>query len=143
MNFSTTMLPLLILAIKQDPNFENATVTAAYENDIKPYPVTKPIVAMSVDKEVIGSRIVTVAENGERTLSKQRQIDLTFKVSIFAPYESGADTCFSMFENMSTMLMFNDAFNIVNGRCFDCKYVRDCNALQLDAEFTWRAYSNS
>lgn len=143
MNLSSTILPLLLLAIKQDPNFENATVTAAYENDIKPYPVTKPIVAMSIDKEVIGSRIVTVAENGERTLSKQRQIDLTFKVSIFAPYESGANTCFSMFENMSTKLMFTDGFNIVNGRCYDCKYVRDCNALQLDAEFTWRTYSDN
>lgn len=138
MNISTVMVKKLVSFIKADEFYENVTVTAAYDNDIKPYPVTKPIMAISVDHIVVGDRQEAIAEDGKRSVSNQRQIDATFKFSIFVPYESGAEECFKLFDRLFTVFLFNGDFGVVGGRCSGCKYVRDCSALQVDAQYTLR-----
>lgn len=118
---------------------EECSMVIAYENDIKPYPVTKPIVAFAVDKITIGERLVSIGEDGSQTQTKNRTVDSVIKVSFFVPYASGPETCFSLFNSLSSALMFNTTLHeaeITGFHCYDCNYVRDCGALVLESDFT-------
>ena len=118
---------------------EECSMVIAYENDIKPYPVTKPIVAFAVDKITIGERLVSIGEDGSQTQTKNRTVDSVIKASFFVPYASGPKECFSLFNSLSTALMFNTSLQgseITGFHCYDCNYVRDCGALVLESDFT-------
>lgn len=133
------MLVQLLTASQLMP--EECSMVIAYENDIKPYPVENPIIAFAVDKIAIGERLVSVGEDGAETQTKNRTVDSVIKVSFFVPYASGPKECFSLFNSLSTALMFNMALQdaeITAINCADCNYVRDCGALVLESDFTLR-----
>ena len=69
--------------------------------------------------------------------------DTVIKTSIFVPYESGALTCFEIFDRVFTKLLFSSSMKIVSSHCYNSSYVRDCGALVLTADFTIRSTEKS
>ncbi|MGN0571393.1 MAG: hypothetical protein ACI4K9_04355 [Candidatus Fimenecus sp.] len=138
MNVSHTFIKKLISVLQKDTFFENITLTTAYENDIKPYPVTQPIIAFAMDKHAVGERQVTIGEDGAETLSENRIAESVIKTTFFVPYDSGADECFRLADYLYSQLLFNSEFDIANCRYYDSNYVRECGALVLETDFTLR-----
>lgn len=136
MNLASTMINKMLPVLRNLPDLADVTLTTAYESDIKPYPVTKPILAFSVKKVTAGARQYTVNEDGSEELSKNRQVDAVYKVDIFVPYESGATECFRLFDLLYSYLLFSTDLHITGCHCYDSEYVRDCGALVLETDFT-------
>lgn len=136
MNMASAMIGKMLTVLKNYPDLADVTLTTAYESDIKPYPVTKPILAFSVKKVTAGARQYIVNEDGSEELSKNRQVDAVYKVDIFVPYESGATECFRLFDLLYSYLLFSTDLQITNCHCYDSEYVRDCGALVLETDFT-------
>ena len=136
-------LQQLVRDFTADEAFSDITFTLAYENDIKPYPVDKPIVAFTTDKTTIGEQLTIYNQDGSQVLSKNRIADTVIKASIFVPYESGALTCFEIFDRVFTKLLFSSSMKIVSSHCYNSSYVRDCGALVLTADFTIRSTEKS
>ncbi len=139
MNMASITIKNMLTVLKELPSFKNVTLTTAYESDIKPYPVTQPILAFSVKKITVGERQIIVHEDGSEELSKNRKVDAVYKVDIFVPYDSGATECFRLFESLYSYLLFSTELSISNCHCYDSEYVRDCGALVLETDFTLSA----
>ncbi|MCI5738179.1 MAG: hypothetical protein MR290_00100 [Ruminococcus sp.] len=142
MNAPHTFITNIIPVLQNDPYFENATITTAYENDIKPYPVTKPIIALAMDKHTVGERLISVNEDGSETLSKSRIAESVIKVTFFVPYENGAADCYRWADYLYSYFLFRTELDIVGCRLYDCNYVRECGALVLETDFTLRQKVN-
>lgn len=136
------LVKLLVKLLTTSPDamgVAGCSVVVAYENDIKPYPVEKPILAFSVDKVDIGAPIVQIAEDGEQTVTRDRPVDGIVRLSIFVPYAEGPERCQALFKTFADNLLFHISIQnaTVSGlRAYACDYVRDCGALVLDADFT-------
>lgn len=138
MNIPHTVIRKILLLIKNDPFYENVTLTTAYENEIKPSPVTQPIIAFAMDKHTVGDRQIIVNSDGSQTLSKNRIAESVIKASIFVPYDSGAEAGYLLADYLYSYLLFNTELGIVGCRYYDSNYVRDCGALVLETDFTIR-----
>lgn len=132
--FITNIIPVL----QNDPFFETAIITTAYENDIKPYPVEKPIIALAMDKHTVGERLITINEDGSETLSKKRIGESVIKVTFFVPYENGPADCYRWADYLYSYFLFRTELDITGCRFNDCNYVRECGALVLETDFTLR-----
>ena len=126
----------LIRVLNTGNTFEGATLTMAYENDIKPYPVEKPIIAFLPKKITFGDRLTIVNEDGSETRTKARIGECVFKVTIFVPYESGAEACYHWATALYSHMMFDLEMKIRECQYHDCNYVRDCSAVVLETAFT-------
>jgi len=142
MNTPHVFIKNLLPVIKNDPFYGNIILTTAYENEIKPYPVTQPIIAFAMDKFTVGERQIVVNTDGSQTLSKKRITESVIKVSIFVPYDSGAEECFRLADYLYTHLLFEGELNITGCRYYDSNYVRECGALVLETDFTLRVITD-
>ena len=138
MNTPHTFITNIIPVLQNDPFFETAIITTAYENDIKPYPVEKPIIALAMDKHTVGERLITINEDGSETLSKKRIGESVIKVTFFVPYENGPADCYRWADYLYSYFLFRTELDITGCRFNDCKYVRECGALVLETDFTLR-----
>lgn len=143
MNLASSMIKKILPVLKNDVFYEGMELVAAYENEIKPYPVEHPIIAFAVDAQTVGERLVDVATDGTQTQSKRREVETTYKVSIFVPYESGAQTAYRIADYLHGYLLFRTELGIVGSKYADCNYVRDCGALVLHTSFTHRIVCDS
>lgn len=138
MNTPHTFITNIIPVLQNDPFFETAIITTAYENDIKPYPVEKPIIALAMDKHTVGERLITINEDGSETLSKKRIGESVIKVTFFVPYENGPADCYRWADYLYSYFLFRTELDITGCRFNDCNYVRECGALVLETDFTLR-----
>lgn len=136
MNSAPIFIKKIIKTLKINPLFENIELVAAYENEIKPYPVTHPILAFAVQSETVSDRLIDIATDGSQTQSNRRKVETVFKVSVFVPYESGTVEAYRMADYLYSTLLFQTTLPIVGCKYADCNYVRDCGALVLDTTFT-------
>lgn len=139
MTVAYTLIKQLLFILKEDAFYKDMELVAAYENEIKPYPVTKPILAFAIQSQKIGDRLIDVAADGTQTLSHRRPIETTCKVSIFVPYESGTREPYRIADHLYSFLLFQGSLDAPDCRYADCNYVRDCGALVLHTQFTVRS----
>lgn len=142
MNIPHTFIRKILPVLKNDALFENIILTTAYENEIKPYPVTQPIIAFAVDKHTVGERQIIVNTDGSQTLSKNRVTECVIKATIFVPYDSGADEGYRLADILYSKLLFDSELDITGCRYYDSNYVRECGALVLETDFTLRHIDN-
>lgn len=139
MTVSYMLVKQLLFLLKEDAFYKEMELVAAYENDIKPYPVTHPILAFSIQSQKIGDRLIDVAADGTQTKSYRRTVDTTCKVSIFVPYASGTREAYRIADHLYSFLLFHGSLDVPDCRYADCNYVRDCDALVLHTQFTYRS----
>ncbi len=143
MNVPHTFIKKIIPVIKNDPFYDNVILTTAYENEIKPYPVTQPIIAFAMDKHTVGERQIVVNADGSETLSKKRITESVIKASIFVPYDSGAEEGYRLADYLYSKLLFDSELDIIGCRYYDSNYIRECGALVLETDFTLRVVTET
>ena len=67
MTLNGTLAETIVSALSTDTQFSDITFVVAYENEIKPTPIEKPIVAISVKQCEIGEKLQETLETGEIT----------------------------------------------------------------------------
>lgn len=56
MNYASSLIKKMLPVLRNDTFYEGMELVAAYESDIKPYPVEHPIIAFAVDSQTVGER---------------------------------------------------------------------------------------
>ena len=118
-----------------DVGFSDITFVVAYENEIKPTPLNKPIVAISVKGCEIGEKLTETLENGEITVTNKRDMKTTLSADIYLPYSMGGSNGHKIFDRIATYLLFTKKYNISKSVCYNTDYDSNCEAIILRTHF--------
>lgn len=135
MTINGTLAETLVSALSTDAQFSDITFVVAYENEIKPTPLDKPIVAISVKACEIGENLTETLENGEIKVTDKREIKTTLSANIYLPYSMGGCIGHKIFDRIATYLLFTKKHNISKTVCYNTDYDSDCEAIILRTHF--------
>ena len=137
MNINGNFVNFLMTSLSENPSFDDVTFVIAYENEIKPTPLEKPIVALSPKGCTIGNKLSKTNDNGELVTTNQREVKSTVSVDIYLPYSMGGVEGHKLFDRLATNLMFIKDFGIISGSCSAADYDSSCQAIVLKSNFVF------
>ena len=109
-------------AIKEMKNANDFKVILGYVNDIKPVPVTKPIVAVSLKECDIGKRKIVINDLGEEQETLQRDVSTNVSVDIYLPYAYKQSLGIQIFDEITHCLFNHELLNISEASCEEAHY---------------------
>lgn len=135
MTTNGTLAETIVSALSTDAQFNDITFVVAYENEIKPTPLNKPIVAISVKACEIGDKLSEALETGEVKTTNKREMKTTLSADIYLPYSQGGSAGHKIFDRIATYLLFTKKHNISKTVCYNTDYDSNCEAIILRTHF--------
>lgn len=126
----------MVSRLSADSQFSDLNFVVAYENEIKPTPLDKPIVAISVKSCEIGDKSTTTLETGEVVDIDSRKINLTLSTDIYLPYSKGGSEGHKIFDRIATFLLYTEKLPITKAICYEADYDPTCQAIIVRTNFT-------
>ena len=126
----------MINRLSKDDQFSDLNFVVAYENEIKPTPLDKPIVAVSVKCCEIGDKSTTTLETGEIIKIDSRAISLTLSTDVYLPYSKGGSEGHKIFDRIATFLLYTEKLPITKAICYGANYDSTCQAIIVRTNFT-------
>ncbi len=126
-----------VTALSAETTLKDITFVVAYENEIKPTPLTKPIVAVSVKSCEIGDKLTNTLDNGEIVVSDSRKVATTVSVDIYLPYSMGGNEGHKIFDRIATFLIYKRGDSITKAVCYDADYDKNCQAIVVRTYFVY------
>jgi hypothetical protein len=123
-----------MVATSEQAKFTDLTFVIAYENDIKPTPIDKPIVAFSTKECKIGPKLTKTLDNGEIVPTVKRDLETTICMDIYLPYSMGGLAGHTIFERLATFLLFEKNYDIIKMVCGEADYDSSCQAIVLKSQ---------
>ncbi len=137
MNIIGNRVNFLYNSLSITSGLEDITFVLAYENDIKPTPLEKPIVALSAKGCEIGEKLTKTNDNGEIVLTNERQAKITISIDFYLPYSQGGVAAHNLFDRVATQLIFVKNFDILKASCSETEYDSSCQAIVLKSTFVF------
>ncbi len=137
MTVNANFVNFVYSCLKGDPIFNDLTFVIAHENDIKPTPLEKPIVALSPKGCVIGDKLTQTNDNGEIIVTKKREVKSTVSIDIYLPYSMGGIEGHRIFDQIATFLLFTQNLTISGATCSEADYDASCQAIVLKSSFVF------
>lgn len=128
----------LVQILSSNSSFTDLNFVLAYENEIKPTPVSTPIVAISVKGCKIGEKLTETLDTGEITETKKREMLSTISIDIYLPYSMGGCEGHKIFDRIATFLIFTSEMKIATANCGATDYDQSCEAIVLKTQFIFR-----
>lgn len=138
MTINGQMAEGIVTNLSANSDFSDLTFVVAYENEIKPTPISKPIVAVSVKGCEIGERLTETLETGEITETESREMLTTLSVDIYLPYSMGGSEGHKIFDRIATNFLFAKDLDITKSVCYNTEYDKDCEAIVLRTYFVFK-----
>lgn len=133
-----TMAEGVVTNLSANTDFDDLTFVEAYENEIKPTPISKPIVAVSVKGCEIGEKLTETLDTGEITKTENREMLTTLSVDIYLPYSMGGSAGHKIFDRIATYFLFVKDLDTAKAVCGNTDYDKSCEAIVLRSYFVFR-----
>lgn len=137
MTINGTLAETLVSSLSGDTGFSDITFVVAYENEIKPTPINKPIVAVSVKGCEIGAKLTETLDTGEITETDNREMNTTVSADVYLPYSMGGSAGHKIFDRIATYFLFTKSYDISKSVCYEADYDNNCEAIILRTYFVF------
>lgn len=128
----------IVTTLSANTDFDDLTFVVAYENEIKPTPISKPIVAFSVKGCEIGERLTETLDTGEVTETEAREMLTTLSADIYLPYSMGGSAGHKIFDRIATYFLFVKDLDATKAVCGNTDYDKSCEAIVLKTQFVFK-----
>ena len=137
MTVNANLVNFTYSALKNESGFNDLSFVIAHENEIKPTPLEKPIVALSSKGCVISDKMTQSSDTGEITETKKREVKSTVSIDIYLPYSMGGIEGHRIFDQIATFLLFTQNLTISGATCSEADYDASCQAIVLKSSFVF------
>ncbi len=132
-----------ISLLKASALFDDCTIVEAYQSQIKPTPVSNPIIAVSVKGCTLGERIVEILDNGLSNKTIKRDLETTLSIDIYLPYSMGGSTGHKLFDKIATYLIYTKSLDVIKTVSNELEHDKSCEALVLRNDFIFHTVISS
>lgn len=137
MTTNGNLVDTLSKELTSNSQFSSIAFVVAYENEIKPTPLTKPIAALSVKRCEIGDLLTETRDNGEIVTTASRPVQTTVSIDIYMPYSKGGSEGHKLFDKIATFILFTKKYAVSKVICGDADYDKSCQAIVLRSTFVF------
>lgn len=137
MTTNGNLVDTLSKELTSNSQFSSIAFVVAYENEIKPTPLTKPIAALSVKRCEIGDLLTETRDNGEIVTTASRPVQTTVSIDIYMPYSKGGSEGHKLFDKIATFILFTKKHAVSKVICGDADYDKSCQAIVLRSTFVF------
>lgn len=137
MTANGNLVGTLVTELAANSQLKDIVFVEAYENDIKPTPLTKPIAALSVKRCEIGDLLTVTLDTGEIRTTNSRPVETTVSIDIYMPYSMGGSEGHRLFDKIATFLLFTKKHDISKVVCGNADYDKNCQAIVLRSTFVF------
>lgn len=137
MEFSGKFVDYLVDDLSKKEELKSIKFVVAYENDIKPTPVTKPIAAVSVKSSEIGNRLSKTLDNGEIVFTDIRPATLVVSIDLYLPYSLGGNEGHRIFDLIVTVIAKGHNQFLSKAVCYDADYDKNSQAICVKTLFSF------
>ena len=127
----------VLLTVSAEDRFADLKFVTAYENDIKPVPVSEPIVAFSTKGCTIGPQLTKTLDSGKIITTTDREVDTNISVDIYMPYSMGGSAAHKIYDRLATFLLYEAGYTITKSVCYETEYDKSCQAIILKSYFVF------
>lgn len=127
----------IVALLSSNSNFQDIVFVVAYENYIKPTPVSRPIVAVSAKECEIGERLTETLETGEIATTTQRKATISVSGDVYLPYSMGGSAGHKIFDRLATLFLFSKDFDVLKAICHEADYDSNCEAIIIRTQFVF------
>ena len=131
MTINGTLAESIVSSFSSQQQFNDILFVVAYENDIKPTPINKPIVAISVRNCEIGELLTQTLETGEIIETNNRNMETILSTDIYLPYSMGGSTGHKIFDRIATYFLSTKKSTVKRITCDEASYDSSCEAIVL------------
>lgn len=132
-----TLAKDIVSKLSAAPILADVRFVVAYDNLIKPTPMSKPFVAISVKGCEVGPRLEYPMEGGGIFISTARKASFTIGGDIFVPFSMDGSIIHDVFDRLSTFFMLTASYDIVSVKCSEAEYDNNYEAVILRAQFVF------
>lgn len=125
--------------LSENSGFSDIQFVLAYENDIKPTPLSKPICAVSVRRCEIGDRLKEIISTGEIVTTDKRYCDTVLSADIYMPYSMGGISAHRLFDRIATVLAADKKYALKSASCYEAEYSKASQAIVVKTRFKYRS----
>ena len=143
MTINGTLAQNTVNTLSAETGFSDIDFVVAYENEIKPTPLTKPIAALSVKSCEIGDKLTKTLDTGEIVVTNSRKMNTVLSIDIYLPYSMGGSEGHKIFDRLATYFLFTGSYTVTQIVCGDADYDKDCQAIIVRTKFTFSNTVNS
>ncbi len=137
MTINGNIVSEIMASLTSQGQFADLTFVVAYENDIKPIPLDKPIVALSTKGCQVGPKLTETLETGQIISTDKRELDTTMSLDIYMPYSAGGMQAHKIFDRIATYLLFDKKLDITKSTCNETECDKSCQAIVLKSQFVF------
>ena len=126
----------LVGYLKANQSFKDMDFVTAYENEIKPNPVLRPICAISVEECFISEKLTNTLPSGEIVKTDKRNMELLCSLDFYVPYSMGGNGGHMLFDRVMGFLACDKKYEIVTAKCNNAVYDKLCEAIVLHSQIS-------
>lgn len=127
----------IVSTLTKSGKFNDLLIVEAYENEIKPTPITEPIAALSAKGCKIGECMTSTLSNGEIVKTLSRPVETQISVDIYLPYSMGGSEGHKIFDRIAEHLMYVEKQSVSAASCGASDYNKSCQAIILRGVLTY------
>ncbi len=135
MAITSEICDTLVQEFELSAKLQDVDFVKAYEIDIKPVPVNKPIVALSIKKCKVGDKVIETQADGKETVTNKRTVLTTVSVNIYTPYSLGTAKSSKIFDQLVKEVLFHHDSSFCEAICYETNYERTSQALVTKTDF--------
>lgn len=114
-------------------DFSNCSFCTQFPVNSKTTPLEKPVIVFGADSIKVLDN--TTDETGT-IITDSRIAELKFTIGIHVPRGLGGSGCYSLFDSIMDLLLFNTSLSISGIVSSDIEYIRNTDSLYLKTVFT-------
>ncbi len=129
----------IISALKSSNIFDEFTIVEAYQSQIKPTPISNPIIAVSVKGCTLGEQITEILDTGLSNKTIKRNLNTTLSIDVYLPYTMGGSIGHQIFDKIATYLIYTKSMDILKAVSNELEHDKSCEALILRNDFVFHS----
>ena len=125
----------LVTSVNNHSSVTGGRTVMAFPDKYISSPLTETMFSLGIKKVNVGPRLTVENSNGTLTETRNRKVEITYSLTVYAPHSRGGDACMKGFDKWIDCLVRVIGMNIDSAGCDAIEYMQSIGTNVLKGYF--------